>query len=166
MIFSRIAKTAAALAFAATAASGIAAPAAAWQVGNWAGTPMTGSNGQFAGCRMSTPYRSGITLHFIQLSNYALFIGMSRPGWVMNPNGTYNMGLVIDGRYIRRARGVVLHGLTNAIFLNLGTDRLTRDLLARRFQLTLVNNDQNYAFKLTDTAVALQRLEYCVQSGA
>ena len=53
----------------------------------------------------------------------------------------------------------------NAIFLNLGTDRMTRELLARRFSLTLVNNQQNYNFALTATAAALQRLEYCVQTG-
>ena len=166
MIVSRITKAAAALAVAAVTAVAAAGSAAAWQVGNWVGRPMTNSNGEFAGCRMSVTYNSGITLHFIQLSNYALFIGMSRSGWVMNPNGTYNMGLVIDGRYIRRARGVVLAGMTDAIFLNLGTDRSTRDLLARRFHLTLVNNAQNYAFQLTSTAAALQRLEFCIQSGS
>ena len=117
-------------------------------------------------CTQIAEVQKCITLHFIQLSNYALFIGMSRAGWVMNPNGTYNMGLVIDGRYIRRARGVVLAGMTDAIFLNLGTDRSTRDLLARRFHLTLVNNAQNYAFQLTSTAAALQRLEFCIQSGS
>jgi hypothetical protein len=82
----------------------------------------------------------------------------------MNPNATYKKGLVIDGQYVRRARGVVLAGLTNAIFLDLGTDRYTRDLLARRFHLVLVNNQQNYRFNLTSTAVGLQRLEYCIQT--
>jgi len=166
MIFRRITKAAAVIGIAVAAAAATAGSAAAWQVGNWAGRPLINSNGQFSGCRMSVTYNSGITLHFIQLTNYVLFIGMSRPGWVMNPNGTYNMGLVIDGNYVRRARGVVLAGLTDAIFLNLGTDRVTRDLLARRFHLTLVNNQQNYAFQLTATAAALQRLEYCVQSGS
>jgi hypothetical protein len=142
----------------------LAAEAGAWQVGNWAGRVMFNNAGQFSGCRMSVPYRSGVTLHFIQLPNYVLFIGMSHPDWNMDPNATYNMGLVIDGQYIRRARGVVLAGLTDAIFLDLGTDRLTRDLLARRFHLTLVNNQQNYNFNLTATAAALQRLEYCIQT--
>lgn len=137
-----------------------------WQVGNWIGRTMHNDSGQFAGCRMSVTYNSGITLHFVQLSNYTLFIGMSKAEWVMNSTATYNMGLVIDGQYIRRARGIVLGGLTNAIFLDLGTDRLTRDLLARRFHLTLVNNQQNYKFNLTATAAGLQRLEYCIQSGA
>ncbi len=162
MLLRHVLRAAAGLALAAV----ITGAASAWQVGNWVGRTMLNGNGGFAGCRMSVAYNSGITLHFIQLSNYALFIGMSRPGWMMNPNGVYNMGLVIDGRYIRRARGVVLAGLTDAIFLNLGTDRLTRDLLARRFNLTLVNNQQNYAFQLTATAAALQRLEYCVQTGS
>ncbi|MCW5771616.1 MAG: hypothetical protein KIT16_08285 [Rhodospirillaceae bacterium] len=142
----------------------LAGEAYAWQIGNWIGRPMYSNNG-FAGCRMSVRYNSGITLHFLQLRNYVLFIGMSKPEWSMNPNGHYNMGLVIDGRYIRRARGVVLAGLTNAIFLNLGQDRVTRDLLARRFHLTLVNNQQNYNFQLTATAAALERLEYCVRAG-
>jgi len=162
MFLRLVLRTAAGLALAAVIASG----AAAWQVGNWTSRTMLSGNGEFAGCRMSVAYNSGITLHFIQLNNYVLFIGTSRPGWTMNPNGVYNMRLVIDGRYIRRARGVVLAGLTGAIFLNLGTDRVTRDLLARRFNLTLVNNQQNYAFQLTATAAALQRLEHCVQTGA
>ena len=137
-----------------------------WQVGNWIGRSMYNDSGQFSGCRMSVTYNSGITLHFVQLSNYSLFIGMSKSEWVMNPDATYNMGLVIDGEYVRRARGIVLGGLTNAIFLDLGTDRLTRDRLARRFQLTLVNNQQSYNFNLTSTAAGLQRLEYCIQTGA
>jgi len=139
--------------------------AAAWQVGNWNGVPIIGNNGGFLGCRMNVRYNSGITLHFIQLRSYSLFIGMSKPEWAMNPNAIYAMGLVIDGRYVRRAPGEVLAGLNNAVFLNLGTDRLTRELLARRFSLTLVNNQQNYNFALTSTAAALQRLEYCVQTG-
>ena len=162
MILRHIAKAAAGL----TLAIAMAGSAAAWQVGNWVGRPIITNSGNFAGCRMSVNYNSGITLHFIQLANYNLYIGMSRPGWVMNPNGNYNMGLVIDGRYVRRARGVVLAGLTDAIFLNLGTDRTTRDLLARRFNLTLVNNQQNYKFQLTATAAALQRLEYCIQTAS
>jgi hypothetical protein len=146
-------------------AVGFASQAAAWQVGNWIGQPVYGNNG-FAGCRMSVRYNSGITLHFLQVRNGALFIGMSRPDWRMNPYGTYNMGLVIDGRYVRQARGTVMAGLTNAIFLNLGFDRATRALLQRRFHLTLVNNHQRYNFQLTGTAAALERLEYCVQAGA
>jgi hypothetical protein len=156
-------------ALAALAAGGLAAaaaPAAAWQIGNWIGNPQYGRNGQFLGCRMSVNYQSGITLQFVQLRDARLFIGMSKTDWVMNPNGVYNMGLVIDGNYVRRARGTVLHGLTNAIFLDLGHDRQTRALLQRRFNLTLVNNQQNYAFNLTTTAAALERLESCSQSGA
>jgi hypothetical protein len=145
-------------------AASFGSQAGAWQVGNWVGRAMFNNSGTFSGCRMSVVYNSGITLHFVQLPNYVLFIGMSKSDWVMNPDGTYNMGLVIDGRYVRRARGVVLAGLTNAIFLDLGTDRATRDLLARRFHLTLVNNQQNYNFNLTSTAMALQRLESCIQS--
>lgn len=154
-------RIAAGLLLAATVASHAAAQS--WQVGNWTGRAMYGNSG-FSGCRMSVTYNSGITLQFVQLSSYALFIGMSKPDWQMDPYATYNMALVIDGQYIRRARGIVLSGLTNAIFLDLGTDRVTRDLLARRFHLTLVNNDQNYRFNLTATAAALQRLEYCIQT--
>lgn len=148
------------------AAAAIASQAAAWQVGNWGGVSIIGNTGEFLGCRMSVRYNSGITLHFIQLRNFSLFIGMSKPEWAMNPNASYAMGLVIDGQYVRRAQGEVLIGLNNAVFLNLGTDRLTRDLLARRFNLTLINNQQSYTFALTSTAAALQRLEYCVQTGA
>lgn len=160
MLFRHAVRTAAGLVL----ATCLAGEAFAWQVGNWIGRTMYSNNG-FAGCRMSVRYNSGITLHFLQLRNFVLYIGMSKPEWSMNPYANYAMGLVIDGRYVRRARGVVLAGLNNAIFLNLGLDRATRDLLQRRFNLTLVNNQQNYNFQLTGTSAALERLEYCVRSG-
>jgi len=89
---------------------------------------------------------------------------LGRPDWTLDPRG-YNMGLVIDGRFLRRARGIVLASLTNAVFLGLGQDRATRDLLRRRFELTLVNNQQNFEFRLTATAAGLARLERCVRVG-
>ena len=53
-------------------------------MGNWTGVGIIGNNGDFIGCRMSVRYNSGITLHFIQLRSFSLFIGMSKPEWVMN----------------------------------------------------------------------------------
>jgi hypothetical protein len=147
-------------------AASLCGEAAAWQVGNWTGRLVYSETGAFSGCRMSVTYDSGITLHFLQLRGDALLIGMSRPDWSLNPDGAYDMGLVIDGRYVRRARGTVLPSLTNAVFLALGHDRATRDLLRRRFHLTLVNNRQDFAFSLTGTAAALARLERCVRTGA
>lgn len=144
-------------------AAGLAAEAGAWQVRNWVGRSVYSETGAFGGCRMSVAYDSGITLHFLQLADFSLLIGMSRPDWALDPAGTYAMGLVIDGRYVRRARGVVLSNLTNAIFLGLGHDRATRDLLRRRFRLTLVNNRQSFDFALTATAAGLARLERCVR---
>ncbi len=141
-------------------------PAAAWQVGNWIGNPHYGTTGQFLGCRMTVNYNSGITLQFIQLSDARLLVGMSKREWAMSSTASYNMALVIDGQYVRRAQGTVLPGLSSSIFLDLGLDRRTRVLLQRRFNLTLVNNQQNYSFKLTSTGAALERLELCVANRA
>ena len=141
------------------------AEAGAWQVGNWTGRSVYSDTGAFGGCRMSVVYNSGITLHFLQLSDLSLLIGMSRPDWALDPRGTYDMGLVIDGRHVRRARGIVLPSPTNAVFLGLGHDRTTRDLLRHRFRLTLVNNQQNFDFQLAATAAGLARLERCVRDG-
>ena len=157
--------------FAAGAAATLAAfagssgEAGAWQVGNWTGRSVYSDTGAFSGCRMSVAYDNGITLHFLELRDHSLLIGMSRADWTLDPAGAYDMALVIDGRYVRRARGVVLAILTNAIFLGLGHDRGTRDLLRRRFRLTLVNNRQDFDFQLTATAAGLARLEHCVRNG-
>lgn len=147
-------------------AAGPAAEAGAWQVGNWIGRSIYNETGAFGGCRMSGAYNSGITLHFLQLADFSLLIGMSRPDWALDPGGTYEMGLVVDGREVRRARGIVLPRLANAIFLGLGHDLATRDLLRRRFRLTLVNNRQSFDFALTATAAGLARLERCARDGA
>jgi hypothetical protein len=144
-------------------AAGLSAEADAWQAGNWTGRTVYSDSGAFGGCRMSVAYNNGIMLHFLQLSDFSLLIGMSRADWVLDPRGAYAMGLVIDRRYVRRARGVVLPGLTSTIFLGLGHDRATRDLLRRSLRLTLVNNRQNFDFQLAGTAAGLARLERCIR---
>lgn len=151
------------LALAVCAALAPAAEAGAWQAGNWTGRSVYSESGAFSGCRMSVTYDNGITLHFLQLTNHSLLIGLSRPDWALDPRGNYAMGLVIDGRYVRRARGTVLASLTNSVFLGLGRDRATRDLLRRSFRLTLVSNRQNFDFQLAGTAAGLARLERCVR---
>jgi hypothetical protein len=155
----RFAARAAALALAA----GLAPEAGAWQAGNWIGRTVYSDTGAFGGCRMSVAYNNGITLHFLQLSDFSLLIGMSRADWTLDPRGAYAMGLVVDGRHVRRARGTVLPSLTNTIFLGLGHDRATRALLRRSLRLTLVNNRQNFDFQLAGTAAGLARLDRCVR---
>ena len=155
-------RTAAALALAALCPG----EAAAWQVGNWVGRTVHTENGAFAGCRMSVSYDTGLTLHFLHLQKGALLIGMSEPGWALDPGGNYRMGLVIDGRFVRRARGVVLAGMRNSLFLDLGRDRPTRALLQKGLLLSLADGMRTYDFRLTGTAAALERLESCARNGA
>ena len=143
-----------------------AAAAGAWQAGNWTGRTVYSETGAFSGCRMSVTYDNGITLHFLQLTDFSLLIGLSRPDWTLDPRGRYAMGLLIDGRHVRRARGTVLARLTNSVFLSLGQDRGTRDLLRRSLRLTLVSDRQNFDFQLAGTAAGLARLERCVREGA
>jgi len=139
------------------------AEAAAWQVRNWTGRTIVSDTGAFGGCRMSVAYDNGITLHFLQLADYSLLVGMSRPDWTLDPNGAYALGVVVDGREARRARGIVLPSLPNAIFVGLGRGRATHDLLRRGLRLTLVNGRQSFDFALTATAAGLARLERCVR---
>jgi hypothetical protein len=140
--------------------------AAAWQVGNWIGRTVLTDNGALAGCRMSVAYDSGVTLHFMHLKNGALLIAMSDRGWSLHPNGTYGMNLSIDGRFVRRARGIVLDAMRDAIFLDLGRDRTTRALLQRGQQLSLADGKRTYDFRLNDTGAAFARLADCVRTGA
>ncbi len=151
------------LALAVCAVLAPAAEAGAWQAGNWTGRSVYSETGAFSGCRMSVAYDNGITLHFLRLTDHSLLIGLSRPDWTLDPRGNYAMGLMIDGRYVRRARGTVLASLTNSVFLSLGRDRATLDLLRRSLRLTLVNNRQNFDFELAGTAAGLARLERCVR---
>jgi len=146
-------------------AAGSAGAAGAWQIGNWFGRSVLTDAGTFAGCRMSAAYDTGITLHFMQLSKGTLLIGMSEPGWSLDPAGAYSMGLVVDGRFVRRARGVVLSGMREAMFIDLGRDQATRALLGRRARLSLADGMRTYDFSLTSAAEALARLDQCVRGG-
>lgn len=141
-----------------------AGQALAWRIGNWTGGAYGNrSTGELRYCEMWVRYKSGIVLWFRQYTNYNLYVGLSRSGWRMNPGGNYVLAFVIDGRLIRRARGVVLSGNTARIWLPLGTDRHTRRRLQRGYRLMLVHDNGNYRFKLTGTAAALARLERCLQ---
>ncbi len=122
-------------------------------------------NGALAGCRMSVAYDGGVTLHFMQLAKGALLIGVSDCGWSLDPNGTYGMNLSIDGRFVRRARGVVLDAMRDKMFVDLGRDRITRTLLQRGRQLSLADGKRTYGFRLTDTGAALERLASCARTG-
>lgn len=154
---------AARLAAAVLLAAGVAAEAGAWRVRNWTGRTIYTDTGAFGGCRMSVAYDTGITLHFLLLADFSLLVGMSRPDWTLDPNGAYAIAVAIDGRRVRSARGIVLPALPNAIFVGLGPDRATHDLLRRRHRLTLVNERQSYDFALTASAAGLARLERCVR---
>ena len=146
-------------------AAGSAGTAGAWQIGNWFGRSVLTDAGAFAGCRMSAAYDTGITLHFMQLSKGTLLIGMSEPGWSLDPAGAYSMGLVVDGQFVRRARGVVLSGMREAMFIDLGRDQATRALLRRGARLSLADGMRTYDFRLTSAAEALARLDQCVRGG-
>lgn len=139
------------------------AEAGAWQVRNWTGRSIYTDAGTFGGCRMSVAYDNGITLHFLQLADFSLLVGMSRPDWRLEPNRAYAMSLAVDGRRVRRARGIVLKSLPDTIFLQLGHDRATRAMLRRHARLTLANDRQSFDFALTATAAGLARLERCVR---
>lgn len=157
--------------FAARAAAGLALAASfagvagAWQVGNWIGRTVLGDAGAFAGCRMSVAYDTGITLHILHLRKGALLIGMTEPSWSLDPAGKYGMGLVVDGRLVRRARGVVLSGMRDTLFLDLGRDQGARALLQQGQRLSLADGMRTYDFRLTGISEALERLQSCVRTG-
>lgn len=144
-------------------AAGIASTAGAWQIGNWFGRSVLTDAGTFAGCRMSASYDTGITLHFLQLSKGTLLVGMSEPGWSLDPAGAYSMGLTVDGQFVRRAKGVVLAAMRNSLFIDLGRNQATRDLLRRGARLSLADGMRTYDFRLTGAAEAFARLETCVR---
>lgn len=143
---------------------GAATAAGAWQIGNWFGRSVLTDTGDFAGCRMSASYASGITLHVLQLGKGALLVGMSGPGWWLDPAGAYRMDLTVDGQFALRARGVVLSGMRETLFLDLGSGSAIRARLRNGTQLRLASGDQAYDFRLTGAPEALARLDACVRS--
>lgn len=135
---------------------------ARFRVGNWTGNAFY-AKGRFSHCRIWVAYRSGITLNFAQFASYKLFIGLSRPNWNLVPNGRYRMTMIIDGRVIRNARGIVLNANRTRLWLPLGRDNHARQRLRRGLRLTLTNGRQRYNFSLTATSAALARLQQCVR---
>ena len=137
--------------------------AAQWRVGNWYGAAYrSNSTGRFSYCQIWVKYRSGIWLYFRQYPNYNLYVGMQNRNWRLVAGGRYSMIFIIDGRPIRRARGIVERTNLSRIWLALGTDRYTRNRLQRGFNLVLTNNRQRYSFQLQATSVGLAALERCV----
>jgi hypothetical protein len=138
--------------------------AARFRVGVWTGSAYTSrTTGRFSYCQIWAKYRSGIWLYFRQYPNYNLYVGMYRQNWQLRPGGNYTMTFMIDGRVIRRARGIVERANTRRIWLELKTDRYTRNRLQRGFNLMLINNQQRYHFQLRATSVGLAALERCVR---
>lgn len=137
---------------------------AQWRVGNWYGQGFVNpGTGAFSHCAIWVRYRSGITLYFLQRQNLTLFVGMSKPTWVLRPGGNYRMSLDVDGQIIKTARGQVLANNNRRMWLSLGRDNVIRDRLQRGKMLTLINGTQTYRFRLTATSAALARLLRCVQ---
>ncbi len=139
--------------------------AARWRVGNWTGSAYTSNaSGRFAYCQMWVRYSNNNWLYFRQYSNYSLYVGMYNQGWRMKAGANYAMTFLVDGRMIRRAKGIVEPKNLSRVWLALGTDRYARNRLQRGFKLTLINNHQRYSFRLTATAVGLAALERCVNA--
>ena len=137
---------------------------AQWRVGAWSGSAYSSrTTGRFTYCQIWAKYRSGIWLYFRQYPNYNLYVGMYKSDWRLVPGGKYTMTFIIDRRVIRRARGIVERNNLSRIWLELKTDRYTRDRLRRGFNLTLINNQQRYHFQLRATSVGLGALERCVR---
>jgi len=147
-------------------AAGWTPAAAQWSVGDWNGASYVDRAGAFSHCIMSAKYNSGITLYFLLFRNHDLFIGVSAPDWSLSPHSPYTMTMVIDGKTIRSAPGTVLRYDTKRLWLDLGKDRKIRELLRRGLKLRLTQGERDYGFRLTGTAVALKRLEKCVQGAA
>ena len=143
------------------------APAARaqWTAGDWTGNAYIDRAGSFSHCIMSARYNSGITLYFLLFRNRDLFIGVSAPGWSLNPHSPYTMTLAIDGKVVRSAPGTVLRYDTNRLWLALGRDRSIRERLRRGMKLRLLQDKREYGFQLTGTAAALKRLMKCVERG-
>ena len=74
------------------------------------------------------------------------------------------MGLTVDGHFVLRARGVVLAGMRETLFLDLGRDPAARARLGNGARLSLADGARAYDFRLTSAAEALARLDACVRN--
>ena len=133
-----------------------------WSVGGWNGGSSTDKAGKLHFCVMEAKYKSGISLLFLQFPDYKLSVGMASKSWSLDPRGKYRMTLVVDGRTIGAANGIVLPYYRYALWLNLGHNRHVRERLRRGRIMRLLLSGRKYGFNLTGTAVALNRLELCV----
>lgn len=149
------------IALCAVVAAGSADARGNFRAGGWTGLAVTDSSGRFSGCAMSARYRSGILLAFAIGREGRFRIALTNRNWNLQPGTTYATTLVVDRGALKRVAARAASRSIVRIYLP-GTTSMVRQLQRGNRLLMNVGGTQ-YTFRLTGTAVGLQRLLYCVR---
>jgi len=143
-------------------APGQAAARETFQIGAWHGTAYPKYGDRFTHCSMNAPYRSGTYLMFRITRGGAFQMGLFKKGWSVRQGARYTLSLAVDHgpAYV----GTAIATSSNGVWMRLPS----RDWMLQRLRwgrtLRISSGRTNLAYRLTGTAVALQRLLHCVKS--
>lgn len=130
--------------------------------GQWDGGSYGHQSGRFTHCAMSAQYRGGTLLAFILTRSGGLQIGLINRSWSLTPGQTYTAVYAIDQAPARTVGAIVKSA--QAVWFPVPSTRSMLNQLRRGRGLRLNVAGSRYGFRLTGTAIGLQRLLYCVKS--
>lgn len=129
--------------------------------GNWSGEAYAEGDA-FSYCAISTPYRSGIRLHFAIDKDYLWRMGLSHQDWGMQPGGTLPLRYQIDRNGVNTGEARVVDA--KFLMVELPAREEVFNQFRRGRQLNVEAGDQLYSFELKGTSRALSRVLACVNT--
>lgn len=132
-----------------------------FHVGGWKGEAFYSESGEFVHCVMGASYEGGDALLFALTSSGQLRLGLDNAKWRVTPGEAYTVSLEVDGKPLGeyRARGFSATG----VMAVLPYTKRTMTLLEHGSVLIVIAGERRFQYKLTNTVVALPRLELCLK---
>ncbi|HJQ56650.1 MAG TPA: hypothetical protein VJ890_07075 [Vineibacter sp.] len=138
-----------------------ALPGTSFTSGEWKGAAYE-RNGRFSHCAIDAVYRSGIKVMFSVSADYTWRIAFAHGEWNFAKNQSAPITLWIDGFAPHQVTGIaVRHDL---VLAELPDRAALFEQFQRGYRLTVVALGRQYAFNLTGTFAALDRVAECVMT--
>jgi hypothetical protein len=130
--------------------------------GNWRGAAYPKQGGRFTHCVMHASYVSGTYLMFRIDRNGNLAMGLANVSWSLTPGARYALTYSID--YGPKHTGTAVAQTKHGVWIKLPSTRWMLNRLRVGKGLRIRSVGTSFAFRLTGTYVALERLFECTKT--
>jgi hypothetical protein len=146
--------------FAAAGGAGKAAAQNTFTAGDWRGGPYFKSNA-FSHCAVYRTYANGISLIIQLTAKLDMYLGASKQGWSMDPNGNFNIVFDLPG-YKKSFQGRVSQEHREQIWFGVGNEPALRRALAGGGTMTWTDvRGTKLTFQLDGGDNAMRKLITC-----